>query len=580
VKKLRFRDLLYRYRYAYLAGLVCLIVTDTAQLLIPRVIKEAIDTLVEGEHDASQLFVRYFIILLVLSGVIFVFRFFWRYFNIGSSWRIARDLRERLFLHLESLSPSFYRDHDAGTLMALMTNDIDAVRMSCGFAIVIMIDALFLATFSLTMMLLINVRLTLLALIPMPFIALLVMRFGRLLHNRFREVQASFASISARAREVFSGIRVVKSFTLEEDEAERFSHLSSDYMRKNIRLAWIWGNLFPTVTLFSQASSLVILWVGGLLVMREHISLGDFVAFNAYIGILTWPMMGIGFVTNMYQRGRASFERINTILDNEPEVKDSPGAVPLGNCRGHIEFRKCTFRYNDNQPPVLADLNLAVRPGETLGVTGRIGSGKSTLVRLLCRLYDPPPGSVFIDGTDILDIRLKDLRESIAVVPQDPFLFSDTLGANIEFGDPAATREKVRELLSLVKLDGKGRERRLGYDTVVGEGGITLSGGQKQRATIARGIVKRARIVVLDDVLSSVDTRTEEEILKALPSLTANRTTVIISHRISALQVADRIVVLGEGRVAEEGTHVALKSAGGYYEDLCRKQKLLRYGLI
>ena len=611
MKTVRFKDLLFRYRYTYIAGLVCLLVTDTAQLLVPRIIKEVIDSLVEKEGIVPAFFIRFFWILLGLACTVFLFRFLWRYFNIGTSWKISRDLRERLFLHLESLSPSFYRKTDPGTLMALMTNDIDAVRMSAGFGIVAMIDAAFMAVFSLAMMLMIDVRLTLLALIPMPLIAFLVMKFGKLLHKRFEAVQAAFAAISARAREVFYGIRVIKAFTLEESESGKFDRLSRDYLDRNMRLAWIWGNFFPAVIFLSHLSGLIILWVGGLRVIGDRITLGEFVAFNAYIGLLGWPMMAIGFVTNLYQRGKASLGRVNRVLAIEPDVADTSDAVPLGECRGSIEFRDLNFSYDGKEQPipnegessvseegksrvsgegsrrtsegedrqVLRGVSFTIDPGETVGITGRIGSGKSTLVKLLSRLYEPPPGTVLLDGEDICRIRLKDLREAVSVIPQDPFLFSDTLGANIEFGDPSAPAKRAADLLKLVKLEGWIQERQLTYDTVVGEGSVTLSGGQRQRATIARGIMKASRILILDDVLSSVDTRTEEEILQALPTLISDRTTIIISHRVSALQTADRIVVLEEGRVAEDGTHEELRESGGYYSELCRKQKLARYGL-
>jgi len=579
LKTIRFRDYLYKYKYAYLCGILTLIVTDTAQLTVPRVIKNAIDTLVGGEQEGTALLAGYAMQLFGLAVVIFLFRFLWRIFSVGTSWKISRDLRELLFRHLQVQPPDFYRNHESGKLMALITNDTEAVRHAMSFGVVMAIDALFMACLSLTLMLLIDVRLTLLALLPMPIIILIVTRFGRMLRSRYEAVQASFAKITAQAREIFAGIRVVKAFAQEEAELDKFSGMSRDYLKKNVRLAWIWSNFFPLVTLLSQFSSLIILWAGGLRVIGDRITMGDFVAFNAYIGILTWPMMAVGFLTNMYSRGKASLDRINRVLQEEPAVTDRPGAKPLENCSGKIEIKNLSFSYERNGESSLRDLSLAIRPGEVIGITGRIGSGKSTLVKLLTRLYDPPSGTIFFDGRDILDIDLRSLRKSIAIVPQHPFMFSDTIGANVRLGNLEADRSRIEELVTLVQLEEPGSGRKLGIDTVVGEDGITLSGGQKQRATIARGLVKDSGILILDDVLSSVDTRTEEEILREFPRLIAGRTTIIIAHRVSALRNADRVIVLENGALFEEGRPDELEQAGGFYAELCRKQKLANFGL-
>ena len=579
MKTIRFRDYLYKYKYAYLCGILTLIVTDTAQLTVPRVIKNAIDTLVGGEQEGTALLAGYAMQLFGLAVVIFLFRFLWRIFSVGTSWKISRDLRELLFRHLQVQPPDFYRNHESGKLMALITNDTEAVRHAMSFGVVMAIDALFMACLSLTLMLLIDVRLTLLALLPMPIIILIVTRFGRMLRSRYEAVQASFAKITAQAREIFAGIRVVKAFAQEEAELDKFSGMSRDYLKKNVRLAWIWSNFFPLVTLLSQFSSLIILWAGGLRVIGDRITMGDFVAFNAYIGILTWPMMAVGFLTNMYSRGKASLDRINRVLQEEPAVTDRPGAKPLENCSGKIEIKNLSFSYERNGESSLRDLSLAIRPGEVIGITGRIGSGNSTLVKLLTRLYDPPSGTIFFDGRDILDIDLRSLRKSIAIVPQHPFMFSDTIGANVRLGNLEADRSRIEELVTLVQLEEPGSGRKLGIDTVVGEDGITLSGGQKQRATIARGLVKDSGILILDDVLSSVDTRTEEEILREFPRLIAGRTTIIIAHRVSALRNADRVIVLENGALFEEGRPDELEQAGGFYAELCRKQKLANFGL-
>jgi ATP-binding cassette subfamily B protein len=332
--------------------------------------------------------------------------------------------------------------------------------------------------------------------------------------------------------------------------------------------------------LFSEISSLVILWAGGFMVMGKDITLGEFVAFNSYIGILTWPMMAVGFITNLYQRGSASMDRLNQILMEQPEITDSPGARPMQKVRGHIEIKNLTFSYGKElMEPALRNMWLEIEAGETVAITGRIGSGKSTLIKLLTRLYDPPGGKIFLDGVDILEVQLKDLRNAISVVPQIPFLFSEKIGVNVELGNPESTAERVNEIIGIVKLEEGTRHNGIGYDTLVGERGITLSGGQKQRVTIARGLIKDSQILILDDVLSSVDTRTEDEILSALPSMISGRTTIIISHRVSALKVARRIYVFEKGRVAELGTHEELSHSGGYYSELCRKQRLAQFGL-
>lgn len=547
---------------------------------MPQIIRKTIDFLMESEKaEATSALYNYALLLLVLAVLIFLFRFLWRILSIGTSWKISRELREKLFLHLESQPPSFYRKHDTGSLLALMTNDIEAIRMSAGFGVIATLDALFMATISLALMLQIDVKLTFLALAPMPVIAIIVTKFGRLLRSRFEEVQASFADISARTREVFAGIRVIKSFAQERMESEKVSTLSGEYRDKNMNLAWIWGNFFPVVIMLAQVSLLIIIWMGGRSVIGGHISLGEFVAFTAYIGILTWPMMAVGFVTNMYQRARASITRINRILEEEPAVSDSPDAADLSKCLGRIEIKNLTFSFVNGTEPVIKDFSLTINPGETVGITGRIGSGKSTLVKLMTRLYNPPPGTILLDGMDILDIKLSDLREAVSVIPQHPFLFSDTLGSNIELGDPDAGRSKVEDLIRLVRLEENSHGREICFETEVGEEGITLSGGQKQRATIARGLIKDSSILVLDDVLSSVDTKTEEEILESLPPLIAKKTTIIIAHRISALQSADRIIVMDGGAILEDGTHEELRAGSGFYSEMCRKQKLARFGL-
>jgi len=562
-----------KYRWTVLLGLASLLVVDGMQLVIPRIIKWAVDDLTAGTAKSGDL-VRYGLIIGGLAAGIAVFRFTWRFFIIGTSRRIEEDIRNDIFMHLQSLSARYYAENRTGDLMAHATNDLNAVRMACGIGIVATTDAVLLGLATIGFMLALNVKLTALALIPMPIIALFTLRAGKMLHQRFERVQETFSDLTERVRESIAGIRVVKAYAQEEYEFERLSEVGRDYIQKNIRLVRVWGAFFPFIMLISSMSVVIVIFVGGRQVMMGDISTGDLVAFTSYLGILTWPMMAIGWVVNVMQRGAASMERINRILDAEPEIEDAKDAHELGDVRGEIEFRDVTFRYEEDLDPALADASFHVPAGTWLGVLGRTGSGKSTVCNLLLRIFETTDGVVSLDGHDVRTLTLASLRGAFGYVPQDTFLFSDTIRENVRFGRPEASDDEVRKALDVAGIAEEVDDFPDGLDTLVGERGVTLSGGQKQRISIARAIIGRPAVIILDDSLSSVDTATEERIQEHLREELAGRTSIIVSHRISSIRDCENIIVLDEGRIVERGVHDELVSLGGLYADIYHRQLL------
>ncbi len=561
------------YRLAVALGLVCLLFVDAMQLVIPRIIKSAVDDLTYGGVGGNEL-AHYGLLIAGLALGIAVLRFFWRFLIIGTSRHLEEDIRNRIFGHLQKLSASYYAVTKTGDLMAHATNDLNAVRMAAGIGIVAATDALVLGLATIGFMLALNVRLTLMALIPMPVIALFTLRAGKLLHQRFERVQATFSELTERVRESISGIRVVKAYAQEEHELQRLSKVGRDYVMRNVHLVRVWGAFFPFITLLSSMSVVIIVFLGGRQVIVGTITTGDLVAFTSYLGILTWPMMAMGWVVNIMQRGAASMGRINKILETDPEIADVEGAVELTDARGDVEFRGVTFRYEDGLDPALRDINVRVPAGATLGVLGRTGSGKSTLVNLLLRIHEPSEGQVLIDGEDVCGLTLSSLRGAIGYVPQDTFLFSDTIRENIRFGSPDASEERVADAARVAGILEEVESFPEGMDTLVGERGVTLSGGQKQRIAIARALLIDPSIVLLDDALSSVDTATEERIQKELKEALRERTSIIVSHRISSIKNADEIIVLDEGAIVERGTHDELLALGGLYKSIHERQLL------
>ncbi|MGY4707902.1 ABC transporter ATP-binding protein [Candidatus Bipolaricaulota sp. J31] len=562
---------LWRYRGLLLWGVLALFLVDAAQLLAPLVIRAAVDDLVAGVGARLP---RYGLYLLGLAAVTFAFRFAWRMLLFGAGRRIERDLRDRLFSHLLRLSPSFYLRHTTGDLMAHATNDLEAVRRACGMGVLLAADALFMVSFSLAFLVSISPRLTLYAFSPLPLVTAVVLGFGRVIHRRFERVQEVFADLTERVREALSGIRVIRATAREEGIEEVFAGTNRAFIRENIALVRVWGIFRPLIGVLGGVGTAIVLWFGGRGVLAGDLSLGDFVAFTSYLGMLVWPMMALGFIVNLLQRGAASMKRIERLLAEEPEIRSPPRPKPMPKRYG-IEFRDLTFTYPTGTAPALRGINLVIEEGMTLGVVGLTGSGKTTLVRLIPRLYDPPPGTLFLGGVDVRDIPLEELRRAIAMAPQDVFLFSATIRENIAFGRPDAPEEEIVRAAKLAGLYDEIRSFPHGLDTVVGERGISLSGGQRQRVGLARAILMDSPILILDDTLSAVDARVEEEIIHNLREVLRERTSIVISHRISAVRDADWIVVLEGGRIVEEGDHRRLVAKGGLYARLYELQMSL-----
>ncbi|TVQ24117.1 MAG: ABC transporter ATP-binding protein [Spirochaetaceae bacterium] len=561
-----------KYAWAYFLGILSLALTSGSQILIPQFLRIAMDLIATGVFELRTIA----LLMLQLIGVsiaIAAGRYGWRRFIIGSAMRIEADLRRRLFDSLLRLQPSFYSRSQIGDIMARATNDMNAVRMASGMALVALFDGLFMTVAILAILFAQQPLIARLIIIPLPLIAMMTLFLGGFIRGLFRSVQEGFSDLSRHAQEVFSGIRVVKSFVKERFFLDRFRGANDEYQRRNMRLVRIWGLFFPVVSFLAGMMTLLLLRFGGEAVILGSLSPGEFVATLSYIEMLIWPMLGAGFTVNLLQRGAASLGRINEILDEEPEIASPDGAVTEMTSSA-ISIRGLTFAYEDASQPALVDVSVEIPEGTSLGILGRTGSGKSTLLRLLPRLSNPPRGTVFIGGVDILDYDLATLRDAFGTVPQDTFLFSAPLRDNIAFSTPDASDELVDHVAEVSTIS---RDLQLfpdGLATTVGERGLTLSGGQKQRVAISRALAKNPRILVFDDALSAVDTETEELILKRLLNERADRTSVIVSHRVSTLSTADRVAVFDGGRLVQYGTHEQLIAEEGFYSEVAALQQL------
>jgi ATP-binding cassette subfamily B protein len=494
---------------------------------------------------------------------------------MGTARRMEYTLRNMLFEHLQSLSTEFFNHHKTGDLMAHATNDIHAVRMALGPGVVNSVDALFLTSVIVFMMAkTINLQLTLVALLPLPIMLAVTFGFGRVIHGRFRRVQEAFSDLTDRVQENFAGIRVVKGFAREASEEERFREVNEYNVTRNMDLVRVHALFHPLVGYLGALSFIVVLGYGGTLVLDGSITIGDFVAFNSYLGMLTWPVMAIGWVMNMIQRGKASMDRLNAIFNEQSEITDPGSDGELPELKGKIEFKNLTFAYPTSTKPVLQGINAEISPGQVVGILGRTGSGKTTLLNLLVRLYNVESGMLKLDDVDIDQVSVGVLRDSIGYVPQDSFLFSATIRENIDFANTGSDLAKVIDFAKIAQVYDNIVEFPKQFDTVVGERGVTLSGGQKQRIAIARALIKEPQILIMDDSLSAVDTETEEAILQNLRRIFPGKTVIIVSHRISTLKAADQILVLEEGCISQRGTHDELILEDGLYKELYQKQLL------
>ena len=565
-------------RSRILLGLLCLIAVDLLQLFIPRVIKWAVDDLTSFHADLLTLFF-YALYIVGIAIMIGIFRYVWRRCLLGTARRVEEGLRNMLFAHIQTLSSSYFDKVKTGDLMAHATNDIQHIRMATGMGMVALTDSIVLGTAAIGFMAYINIKLTVFVLIPMPMIVLSARFFSKKMHRLYGEVQGSFADLTEVVRERFAGIRIIKAYNMQEGAATSLETASKEYIDKNLSLVRITGSFFPMMVLFSNLSLAIVLFLGGRQTIDFTITPGDFVAFISYLGLITWPMMAIGWVTNLIQRGKASLDRISKIMQTRPEIEDIPEAVTIKHVKGSVVFENVTFSYGpglheSGALTVLHGIDIKVDHGKILGIVGPPGSGKSTLLSLIPRVFDVSQGCILLDGIDIRDFQVRNLRSKISFIPQEPFLFDGTIRENITFGNK---RTKDQELIKAAEeacIYDTIISFSDGFETIVGEKGVILSGGQKQRIALARALLQDTSIIILDDPVSQVDLETGNAIINSIRSMAGQRTIIIVSHRLSAVRYANQIIVLENGRIIESGAHAELLANDKYYAKAFRLQEI------
>jgi ATP-binding cassette subfamily B protein len=562
-----------RYKKKLILGFIFIVLSDVTAVYVPMIMKDSIDAL--QKNATSELLFKYGLLIIGISVISGIFRFMIRQTIIVVSREIEYDLRGDFWTHIQKLPLRFFQNNSTGNIMAHATNDINAVRTFVGPAVMYTTDTFVILVLVLALMVSLNLSLTIYALVPLPFLSYAVYKVGKKIHQKFTVIQEKFSQLTTMAQENFSGIRIVKSYAREESEMNRYAIESKDYVKKNMNLVRTQALIMPILFLITGISTIIVIWAGGTKVINTEMTLGELTAFVVFLGFLIWPMIAFGWVTNIIQQGEASMKRLNKIFAEPYEIDDSSETdFSIKEIKGDVEFKNVSFTYGPNLPYVLNDINIKIPRNSTLAIMGYTGSGKTTFVNLIPRLYDTASGDILIDGVDLRKIPLNILRTNVGLVQQESFLFSDTVMNNLTYGSADNDNERVLDAASIAQFDGDVQTFPQKYETIIGERGITFSGGQKQRASLARALAINPKVLILDDSFSAVDTHTEEEILKRIKEFMKSRTTIIISHRISTVKDADNIIVLSEGKIAEQGTHDELVELGGIYSDLHKKQLL------
>ncbi len=569
------RPSLKKKRWAILTGLFCLLIVDFLQLIIPRILKQAVDDLTFLTITTENLLI-YACYIIALSIAIGVFRFGWRHYLMGFSREVEEDIRNRLFSHIQTLSASYFDKIKTGDLMAHATNDLHHIRMATGMGLVAFMDAIVLGIATIGFMAYINIRLTMFVLVPMPFIVISARIFSKKMHKAYQTVQEHFSKLTEEVRERYAGIRIIKAYTREADSINKLDRLSEEYIHKNVGLVKITGVFFPIMVFFTNMSLAIVLFWGGRQAVYGIITTGDFVAFISYLGLLTWPMMAMGWLINLIQRGKASLDRINRILETTPDIRDDSisSSFSYQEYRCEIIMENVGFSYEPSGPYALSGINIKIDKGKTLGIVGPPGSGKTSFLSLIPRIYEPDSGRILICGIDIKKMSLAGLRAMISFVPQEPFLFAGTIKDNITFGNPHVPERKIIRAAENAALFDSIKGFPKGFDTVVGEKGVILSGGQKQRIALARALLHDRPILLLDDPVSQVDSETGDKIIRNIKKLKGQKTIIIVSHRLSALKFAHKIITIKKGKITETGTHEELMAADRYYANAFRLQEI------